>query len=730
MLHRRRYWFALALSLIAARLQGELPSLVLSISPQGSPVSLTLKEPSLSYHFRVVAAAEDHTDIRIEVGSLSDSAGKEHPVRVLVEGKEGNLISKIPRFGSVPVTIEANLAEPGTYTGHLSLIYGQKRQTAVPLTVIRPSPVLEVIPDTPVPATGTAVVSGPSEAFLPVSLRETTGQKADVLLPQMLLLTVKGDGEAKFLAPGSLLVRDAGTWQVLGAPIQIDKGVTRQITLEVDGLAGAGRYDGTIRFTPQGAAPVDKTFVLFIRDSWWIAFVSILAGVALSLWLYKYWTKSRPRLVEQRRTQVLLAELEETARLAGLDPRETNLVRALRRELADIAGGLDGEGNLEESSKKLNLLQEKVPLVGDWVRLRREVRNLQPRSLREEFETKLDEIEGTLLNTKADATVVRTAGQTLQDLPGVIERAIKADLQTRLKAFAADLEAKLGAADAALVGVITSTVQPALELAQQSFRAGDVRAALQAFAEAQVAYAAALADDLTARLTGSTPTFMKEEEWARIRMQVEAALAPIHQPLPDPDTVAIAVRRAFMLYLNGLAGALLRRIAADLEEVQNDPAKVATLRALRSRLEIALRSVADEKLDEASREIALAQRDYAEWKRPAEEREARKSQLPAQAVPLGSVPDWLGPLRAIFPAAAPVTPRDMAAAIKRKLQTSDWIATAIVVLIAVGLGLKVLWAPDPAWGGWGDRMVGVLWGLSLHQFTFDGIKGLLARFGG
>jgi hypothetical protein len=66
-----------------------------------------------------------------------------------------------------------------------------------------------------------------------------------------------------------------------------------------------------------------------------------------------------------------------------------------------------------------------------------------------------------------------------------------------------------------------------------------------------------------------------------------------------------------------------------------------------------------------------------------------------------------------------------------RLRSGDGIFAAVVFVIAVMLGLKVLWMDNPAWGGYEDLLIAVLWGLGLHQTSagaFEGIAGFASKF--
>jgi hypothetical protein len=67
---------------------------------------------------------------------------------------------------------------------------------------------------------------------------------------------------------------------------------------------------------------------------------------------------------------------------------------------------------------------------------------------------------------------------------------------------------------------------------------------------------------------------------------------------------------------------------------------------------------------------------------------------------------------------------------QRTIDRIDWFVLLVAIVVATVLGVTVLWTPNPTWGGWDDRIVAVLWGLGLHQFTFTGLAGLADRLRG
>ncbi len=70
------------------------------------------------------------------------------------------------------------------------------------------------------------------------------------------------------------------------------------------------------------------------------------------------------------------------------------------------------------------------------------------------------------------------------------------------------------------------------------------------------------------------------------------------------------------------------------------------------------------------------------------------------------------------------------ARIDLKLKWSGIGVSLAIFGLAALIGLQALWNNDPIWGGWSSRFLAFLWGLGLHQFTFDGISGLTDKLVG
>ena len=57
---------------------------------------------------------------------------------------------------------------------------------------------------------------------------------------------------------------------------------------------------------------------------------------------------------------------------------------------------------------------------------------------------------------------------------------------------------------------------------------------------------------------------------------------------------------------------------------------------------------------------------------------------------------------------------------------------AALAIVAVVIGMNLLYVSKPTWGGWGDYLVALLWGLGVHAVgggqAFGGVQGLRKQF--
>ena len=130
------------------------------------------------------------------------------------------------------------------------------------------------------------------------------------------------------------------------------------------------------------------------------------------------------------------------------------------------------------------------------------------------------------------------------------------------------------------------------------------------------------------------------------------------------------------------------------------------------------------KLDGAVRTMVSLQREYKiTLTGKAQDATAAAPDVPAA----GSGVDTLTPFDAV-PAASTLARAGAVSSTRRKQLAVSLIATLLIAIVAVILGVKVLWSDDWTWGGAQAYLIAFLWGAGLHQFTFGGISGLMDRW--
>ena len=56
------------------------------------------------------------------------------------------------------------------------------------------------------------------------------------------------------------------------------------------------------------------------------------------------------------------------------------------------------------------------------------------------------------------------------------------------------------------------------------------------------------------------------------------------------------------------------------------------------------------------------------------------------------------------------------------------MAAVAAILIATAVGIGVLWNSSLTWGGPGDQLAAVLWGLGVHQLSYNGLSSVIEKF--
>lgn len=652
----------------------------------------------------------------------------------------------VPALAPIQVKLNADLTQEGVYTGAITLIYAGKRETTK-LSVTRSRPLL------PAEVLGLGVaraseVGGEPSVWLTVN--GTSGREVSLNPPVVTSLVLSGPNGSKVQARvDSVKVTDE-EGVTFTKPWILRPGKNSRFKLTIGGLDESGEYTGNVRLLAPDMQPVDKPFTILVGSSWLVAALFIGLGVGLGALLRRYATRDRPRILQERRILTLLSEVDAVEReLVTLEEAEKNVLQTFRRRLNEQYEEV-AFGTAASADAVLDDLNQKLTTVRAWVNARRRVSDIRPAALGDPFRQRLVRVEQYLLGEQADAQAADAAKEALTGIGEDIERALREDLAGRLKGFRAEVESfRRSMAEGSVVNALREIVGAKIDEAGRALEAGTLREAQQAFNAARGAYARLLADDLESRLkaVAAAPLGFDADSWSRLqtRMSEELAIVRGHE---DAESSIAAYQSAFGFYLLTLLTALRRRAQQYVTLITQDKGRMteaqfndfsSRLAAASARVDESVRQVNAKKFPAAAAgydEAAKAVNEVADALRAGGLMGQAVNQQQAAAAAAsqpGFVPEATGEART--PGVLPREPRARTTVeeLEARLRRNDILATLGVAVIAVGLGLQLLWADNAVWGTWRDRLTAVLWGLGLHQASgvaFEGLLGLKDKLSG
>jgi hypothetical protein len=346
----------------------------------------------------------------------------------------------------------------------------------------------------------------------------------------------------------------------------------------------------------------------------------------------------------------------------------------------------------------------------------------------------------------------------LKKIDTEISQAILADLGKALDEFEQQVNTRknLATTPSEEKRRLDETVLNPIQPARDALKRGNLEAYRREFAQARGEYVLFLADDLAARLAAPERPIgfqaaEKEAAWSTLAAQVNVLLGQARQQVPhDPDLAAQHYQAAYTQYLTALFAG-----AHDVEQAMRQliDAKAAALgdkkAALLQRVvdcgnkrydaegllkEGKLESAFDLYKAAADGLIKLAD-DLKSTAGQVQMGEAKGQPVDlktaADAAPGQSVTGPASEAIARFVAQLWISPRLTVKQIQFRRFLLEVILAIAAMLMAVLLGLKLLWANDPTWGSANDLLTACLWGLGLHQVSGAAIgssQGLLDKF--
>lgn len=682
-------------------------------------------------------------DVRVSVTSLTVPRGPVAQPTLRFGGestKDGDgdteiVIPRIEGLGIASFQLAADLPQSGDYSGYINLIYdGGENLAPIPIVIKRsfPEPGLDL--EYAGVARNTPTLYGPSTVELGIDARESQGEALTLRLPTVSGLTRQSGSTADIAAvPKSQRVSINGAELEGEGTFALSPAQTVGIRIALAGLDEPGEYKGKLRVSVEGRQDAEVPVAFTVRRPMIWAVVPIVLGVVVS-WFLRLWsTQLRGRMREVRKVVNRLRVLAEVREKIGVaNPEEQDLIDAMRRPLdrayLDLRSGESGD-----AQAVIDAFDAKLPTLKRWIELNRRVCGLSLGNAAYELKAKLDQVARYLAGSDSSITEA-AASATLQSLPGEIKTALLGiidDFKAQLSKIGEELD------DSVLYARWVPEVDDRIATAKQHIATSDFDAAAVEVDGARLAGVKILADDLRRKLD-PRPGWISQPLLDRIVQELDDVVEAAHAAaaVPPYRHALEMYLRAWSRYLIGSYTALQSKLedqrkstedAARLQQINQTIAaidtQIAFLQAVPAQLTAGNLADAKSACDVASAELSnlsgapvAAALGGGAGGSPA----ADDIPTPPIALPIGDVPKNLEDIEARETLILGLT------------SLGDWVYQFLILLIAVLLGVYVLWAGRADWGSELDIFLAVLWGLGLHRLTtnasaYEGIEDLASK---
>lgn len=679
-------------------------------------------------------------NIGIELGNLIAPSGQVARLE-LRDGDAtvgaGTPIGLAP-LGQKTLILVGKLTEDGLHNGEIGLVVDGKRlSTALKITRnVKESAVrIEDIAQTHTTIDAAGV-------DIRLRIQEAEGQETTVDLPTLAKLDRKqGNGliQANYR---ELKVFDRGTPLTPTGSLALAPRKTLDLLLQIEGLTTPGNYTGVLRVSSPTRKPADKTFELSLRRGIACAIVLILVGVLLSTAARAYYTFGRSAMLAQGDAITVRDDLEHFRAITlDLTASEQRVLSYFLARLETIRRG-SVDLRLGKPDVQLGEIRRKVAVFFLWIDLRRKIESVKTPSIADAQRPKLIEIMAVLekdgapqADTEQAATAARTAMSTIDEAVKNQLKAAIAALQAEISGLSDPQRLALQETSGSLVAAVTDADDLKLQSAEAKLNA------------ARHAYVQVAIKGLQDRLDPARPASgFTRASWTALvedynrRLDV---LAAEH----DADTKVREWNKLRVEWLRAVAQALLHQIEAD-DEVAANTQQPATpgpaapdpkaARAKYAEATTALQSIdrllLDRKFRDANNAYATAAKAHSDGLK-AMQVTARVAAVAGQApAPTdgGAVPDGViqGAWNAISFVLRPPT---SVAQANRRVLIAEALLFLLMLALALGAGLKLLYFDNAAWGAPIDLLVAFLWGFGLHQVggtAFHGVQSIAQQIAG
>ncbi len=732
--------YALLLARAAQAQQTLVPVTVVGAAADG--IKLTRTAPDFSHRIQITSTAVTDLEVTISVPPFQGPETTTADIKATIAGTAAGQPLTLKKGATAILDLQATLPLVGTYVTSIAIAAPDRTPLVVALQVTRTRGATTV----QVKDLDTVPVTAGHDAVARFTVYETSGQTITIYPPELSgLAKVVADKRLQAAFDGVPVVTAVGATPAPGSnTYALAGGGVQAFTVTVKGLDEPGQYTGNLHVASPNAAVVDQSVTFLVRGSARRAGGLILLGVIVSLLLHWYYRTRRPNLVRGQNALLVRSQIGRAEARADLTSDERAILAAFRGRIDAVLEAIRF-GETAASDATIAEVRDKLALFTKWVDGRRRVDGISPARLAATFRAALDAAEAVLRRDGASSTDIANAMKPLDSLATDIANAVRQDLDQALKQFKEALQASLGKVHLPAVTAALEEARRRLAQAQTALEGNRLSDAAGALTEARGLYSRALLDDLRSALAAGQPRGFSADEWTTARAEVERLIATAASD-PDPQSTLRQYEAARGTYLSRLLEGLVRaidtekkRAAKALELTQVKPDEYT---GLAQRLTDATARAASAREHVAKQELDAATTDYVSAEALVADVAARVAAVggerlgaraPEAAGPFApaSLPEVAGDARG---AEAPwlLGNVDLTRAKRIHFLRLGWDTgvTAVIALLAVMIGLKMLWATDLTWGGIDDSLAAVLWGLGLHQVSFEGIDSLAQRLKG
>jgi hypothetical protein len=625
----------------------------------------------------------------------------------------GKLPEKLAPGGALELTLSAKLPHVGDYHGELVLYQGAV-QRVVPVTV----KVEAGSEAAPLEELGKAIVTleGDAPSAVELRLRNTGAQVLTLGSPRLVSARrvdkIK-DPAAETQLPGAEIdsVPDP-----VGA---LDGGAVARFGVSIRGLDDPGVYQLEVQVPVSGSAPKTSAITVYRRARWWCAAGWIALGAVVAFGVRKFTQGGKDRLKARRALAELrpkLVGIRDEASAPAYAAAAIVLIAEADQRLRDARWGADATTLLKATER----LTARVYLLGEIADAARTVARLDAAAQVEPRKT----LDAALAVARVDPGADKAADidAQRQKVAGLdVNAVLAAQLTTAIAELATALDRLAESTDPTVVARVRE-LRTSLAQAQTALAAGRLLDGAAAVDALRPAFLALAVKDLRGRIE-VVPFEADADAWPAVKSAVATQLDRADAPgewAARRDAFLAAQRAYFKAALEALA-AYAKQRAADTADVPTDAARLTQIAAeLTAEL-----AAGDAGIDRAARIYAAR---VAEVKGAARTRGGGRGIGALESDDPGA--SWLAvPGELLRGGAASVPPVRL---LDARITYTDWLVTAVVLLVAIASGVKQLWLTNLAWGVEGDALTAFLWGAGVGAVgdAFTGLVGLRDKLGG